>query len=93
MPTDLLQQEDGDLLLVSGDIVWGESTLQHQRDILLARKGDIRQAPLVGVNAEDYIGDDSEDLLRSVRTEFAKDGMKVKRIWTEGTKLRTDAQY
>jgi hypothetical protein len=76
---DILEDETGDLLLENGDLQIGESTKQHQRDILLARQGEYRRAPLRTIGIEDFIDDEKpDDLQAAIRIAMAKDGMKVK---------------
>lgn len=81
MPTDILRDENGDFLKTGDDVVYGESTRHHQKKILLARKGDIRRHPTVGVGLEDYIDDeDPEEMLRETSRQFIKDGMRVHKM-------------
>lgn len=90
-----IKQTNGDLDIGTGDIVTATSDYQHQADILLARKGYYKERPAVGVGVEDYINETApEGLLRSIRKEFASDGMKVTKvtITTEG-EIETDAHY
>ena len=78
---DIQHTSDGDLDLSTGDVLYGESTAQHQRDILLAGKGHYKEAPETGVGVMEYINDsDAGNLLRSIRKEFTRDGMKVTRL-------------
>ena len=56
-------------------------TGQHQRDILLADKGHYKESPETGVGALEYMNDNEPDrLLRSIRKEFTRDGMKVSKV-------------
>lgn len=94
MPRDIQQDENGDILLVNGDIKWGEATGQHMHDLLRSRMGDNRTAPTVGVASDDYMDDETpDDWFRAIRTQFARDGMKVKSIRIAGGKLEIDAHY
>jgi hypothetical protein len=79
---DIKQTTDSDLYLNdAGDIVWAESTLQHQRDILLAHEGEYRLSPAVGVGASDYLDDEGQDnLKREINRQFTRDGMTVRSI-------------
>lgn len=79
---DLKQTTEMDLYLTDvGDIAWTESTLQHQRDILLVHEGEYRLSPLVGVGASDYLDDEGrENLTREINKQFTRDGMTVKSI-------------
>lgn len=91
---DILQDDDGDIKLVDGDIQFGEATGQHQRTLLQARPGDIRTAPLVGVDLTNYLEDNNpNDMFQAIRTQFARDGMKVKSVKIVGGKLAIDAHY
>jgi hypothetical protein len=100
MPTDIRQivqgetGEQGDIYLKGGsgsyDIVWAESTYQHQRDILLAQDGEIRQRPDAGVGLLNYQDDEGpEALLQKITEKLAKDGCKVKTV----TMTKIDAPY
>lgn len=79
---DFLLGDDLDLTIVNGDFEWGESTLEHQRDILLATKGSIRQEPELGAGIVQQLLDDAsyDDLRRSIQKEMEADGMSVKRL-------------
>ena len=94
MPYDLLLTEENDLLIKNGDFVVGESTRQHQNLLLIADKGEFKQYPTVGVGIlrylEDYNGD---NLAREIRAEFNKDGMSVKEIRFNGSKIDITANY
>jgi len=76
-----LQALDGDIAWDNDDLLYVESTEQHQRDILLAGKGHFKSFPLIGVDAMSYVNEENPDsFFRSVRKEFARDGMTVKRL-------------
>jgi hypothetical protein len=94
MPQDLLFTPNGDLDLGSNDLRYGESTDQHQRDILLARKGDYKMAPTVGVGVLDYLLDHTPDeMQRDIRQQFYQDGMTVNKITFLNGLLTLDAPY
>lgn len=91
---DFKQKIDGDIDLSSGDIVWGESTRQHQRDIILTHPGELKHALDSGVGVDDFINDDNPDeLLRKTRQEFIKDGQKVTKISFNNGTINTEAYY
>lgn len=52
---DFLTDDNGDLLIVNGDFVIGESSHQHINDIVLSNKGDFKQWPLLGFGAHRYL--------------------------------------
>lgn len=94
MQRDILQTADGDIKLVDGDIVWGDASEQHQKDLLEARHGDIRTRPDVGVGIEDFLSDDNpDDLYRRIRVEYAADGLKIKSLKIDNGKIVVDADY
>jgi hypothetical protein len=74
--------ETGDLRIEGGDFVTGESTLQHQRDLLITERGQYRLHPDVGVGLASFINDDldRDDITSAIQAEFTKDGMAVGRI-------------
>lgn len=98
MPTDILETADGDIDFSSGDIVYTESTQQHERDLLYARKGDYKAAPGVGVGVENYLKDErAADMLPEIRRQFTNDGMTVRslKLTSNGDKgtVTIDASY
>lgn len=83
---DIQHTDNGDIDISSGDIIYSESTSQHQKDILLADKGHYKESPEIGVGAINYVNDtEPENLYRTIRKEFTRDGMKVTRISMEET--------
>lgn len=96
-------QMDGDIrieprLLPDGGItglVVADVTYQHQKFILYAHPGEYKESPLTGVGIEDYIEDDSpEVLLREIRTQLSADGMSVKTVgFNQKGNLEIEASY
>ncbi len=73
------EEEQEDLLISGGDWKQGESTYQHQRQLILNGKGDYKANPTICVDASNYI--DNEDkgaVKRAIAKEFMRDGMTVK---------------
>ncbi len=90
MRTDIKQTENGDIDLSTGDMLYTESTRQHQKDLLLAGKGHYKETPEAGVGAASYLNDNEPgNLFRAIRKEFTRDGMKVTKI----SMNRTEAYY
>lgn len=92
---DIKHTDTGDIDLSNRDLQYANSDEQHQKDILLARKGYYKEHPEMGVGIEDYRNKtDPEELLRSIRQEFAADGMKVSKVAITATgNIETDASY
>ncbi len=81
MPTDYLLDDDNDLLFKDGDLVIGESTLQHQRNLLLSNYGDNREYPLMAVGVTNFINDDNfGDIAAEIQDVFELDGMEIERL-------------
>ena len=85
---------DGDLLIVAGDLVMGESTVQHQQLLLTTTKGEWKQNPKVGVGIDNFLNDDStNDMMNEINYQFTQDGMKVNSTNMISGKLYIDASY
>lgn len=55
MRQDLLRDENGDLKIVNGDFAIGKSDQQHVEDILRLQPGELKEFPLAGFGAINYI--------------------------------------
>lgn len=78
---DIQHTTTGDVDLSTGDMIYCESTWQHQRDILLSAKGHYKETPEMGVDALNYVNDvEPENLFRAIRKEYTRDGMKVVKV-------------
>lgn len=93
--TDIQLTEEDDIDLSTGDVRYGESTRQHQRDILICAPGDFKQAPTVGVGSVRYLHDNlPDDYLRRVRKQLQQDGMNVLEVaYDQDMDLIVDASY
>lgn len=93
---DVAQTADGDLDLMTedADIRYVESTEQHERDLLLLGKGELKGAPEWGVGIVGFVGEsDPELLLRTVRKELGRDGMRVRSVGMVNGYLTIEAEY
>lgn len=94
--TDLLLDENNDLRIENGDVVFGGSDEQHRMLLLSTEKGAWKENPDVGVGLINYLMDDDiPGLKNEVRKQFIKDGMKVQHVsYEEATNnLNYDAAY
>lgn len=83
---DIGHTESGDIDFSSGDLVYAESTGQHQKDILVSGKGHYKETPELGVDVLNYVNDtEPENLYRAIRKEFTRDGMKVTKVSMDNT--------
>lgn len=90
---DIKQTDTGDIDTTGSDISFVESTLQHQRDLLLTIKGELKDSPSVGVGVVDFVNDeDSAELSTEIRNQFRKDGMTIREIAVSET-IKIDAAY
>lgn len=91
---DIAHTADGDIDLAD-DLTRTEPTAQHERDLLLAGQGDFKEAPDMGVNCIDFMMDnDPSNLLRAVRKQCQKDGMRVRDVrYGPSGELIIDARY
>lgn len=80
----------------TGKVTIGESTRQHQQDILVMGVGWHKFKPTHGVGIADYLGDETSitELKSAIRREFERDGMNVKTIdFQPNGKIEIDANY
>ena len=85
-----------DLMIVNGDLVIGNSNVQHQDLLLIAQQSSFKQSPYVGVGIENFLMDDDvTGIVGKVREEFIKDGQQLTSInYNEQTEQLTyDADY
>lgn len=92
--TDILLT-DYDLETGNGDFLLGDPTYQNQELLLLSQKGEWKENPTIGVGISNYLLDEGKaDLLRDIRIEFNRDGMKVEKISMDAKgKLLIAASY
>ncbi len=94
MPTDILiDTVTNDMASKDGDFVIGDSTRQHQVDLLVASEGQYKQFPTTGVGIEFFLLDeDKTDMIRKIRSQFTRDGMSVLKVTVMGG-ININAQY
>lgn len=95
MPTDYLLDSNFDVMCLNGDIPAGDATYQHQAVLVKALPGSFKQAPTTGVGVDLFLLNESPGLLlREIRSQFTKDGMRVRRVdITPAGRLTIDANY
>lgn len=90
LATNVVRDSTG--LIVSGLVV-GDTLYQNQYLILQAQKGEFKENPTLGVCINDMANDDDlNEWKKSIREEFAKDGLKVNTlsITTSGMEVKAD---
>lgn len=75
----LLDTTTDDLWIQGGDIVIGDSTVQNQRNLILAAPNDWPGTPADGVDLKAYLLDEGNvgELRGRIVREFEADGMKA----------------
>ncbi len=93
--TDILTDDNGDLLIQNGDIVIGESDNQHQVDIILSNKGEYKEFPEIGVGIVQMLSDDDPmSVLIEIKKNLQYDSMKVNNVkFEENGKITIDGSY
>lgn len=74
--TDILLDENDDLLLINGQMVRGESSRQHADLLVRLEKGELRQTPNVGFGIERRLRSvaNPRRFLRELKVELENDG-------------------
>jgi hypothetical protein len=76
---DIGLEQDGDLMLIDGDLAIRESDQQHIADTINANVGWWKEFPTDGVNIRSYSksAGGGQMLARKIKIELEKDGYKV----------------
>jgi len=92
---DILLDDQGELIFRNGDLFIGDSTQQHQDDIILSQKGHYKQNPYIGVGIQDFILDDAsdEEIIATIQQQFELDGMKINDLKIDNGNIEIDANY
>lgn len=91
---DLLLDDTGDLKIVNGSVAIGDAKRDNERLLLLIEKGELRSAPLRTVGLRSYLDDENPDaMMREIRRQFERDGMKVRRLDYSNGKLSMNTAY
>lgn len=94
MGIDIKHTADGDIDLSSGDFLYESGTDQHKKDILVADKGHYKETPEIGVGIINFLQDENpENMLRTIRKECVRDGMKVEKVAMQPAGIEIIAGY
>lgn len=92
--TDILIDNDIDLIVSCGDLTVGDSTLQNQYLILAAQKGEFKEHPMVGAGISDCVNDDDATYWKHrINEELKRDGMTVSEIRIKNENIQINAEY
>jgi len=94
MAKDILLDEDGDLLIVNGDLVIGDSLTQEVAILLQLNKGDLKEDPILGTDLMKRLhGNISKaELQQLLKIQFARDNKDYNEL-KEEIQLRTNENY
>lgn len=85
---------DYDLMLNNGQLVVGEITPQNQALILIAHKGEYKNAPNMGVGLEGIINDhDKTACEREIAEAIRGDGQRIDKLKLTESGLTLEASY
>lgn len=91
---DILLADDGELAIVDGDFVIGDSTKQNQKLLLISQKGEWKQSPLTGVGIDNWLKDETQGGLKAeIKQQFKADGMTINSLIVNGQTITIDATY
>lgn len=82
MAKDILLDDTGDLAIVDGDFVIGDSLDQETEAIILSIKGDFKEFPTFGTNLIEKVkANISEiEIKQIIKTELKKDGKSYQEL-------------
>ena len=84
---------DSSGLITAGFIV-GDVTFQNQTMLINSTKGEIKEDPLAGVGASNFVESaDSASFSREIRSQLNRDGQNVKSISVNIPAVRVEANY
>lgn len=94
-PIDYIVDDNGGYKIENGDFVKGNATQQHQKLLLLAEKGEIKQFPVAGVGIRGYILDEksTSELKSEIGKEFEADGMVIDELSISNGIIKVEAYY
>lgn len=83
MRSDIILNENNELLIVDGDFASGQSDQEHVKHIVEAFKGEYKANPLVGFGAINYLKRDEKiesEFRRDLKIQLENDGYSDSRI-------------
>lgn len=77
-----------DMEVVDGGVSVGDTTSQNEYLVLIAHKGEFKEAPMIGVGIEDMVGDeDGRYWEREIVENLARIGINAKGIEVQDGQL------
>lgn len=93
--TDIVLDDQNDILIENGDFIIGDTDNQNQKLIVIANKGEFKEFPEVGVGIQNMLSDDDPtDVLIEIKRQLEYDGMQIDDVsLTQDGKLIIDGKY
>jgi hypothetical protein len=80
--------------LITGGLHIGDTKWQNVALLMGIHKGEIKDAPLVGVGLEDFLNDeDYRSARREIISQLEREGMRIKRLKIGDGVFDLDAEY
>jgi hypothetical protein len=90
---DILFDSAFEMQIVNGDFFVGNCLNQQIGCLLQALPGNYKQSPTVGIGISDYLLDNAiDELTRTVRLQFKKDQLRLKKISIGIDQINIDAE-
>lgn len=82
MRLDVLDDENGDMMIVDNDIVIGEADNDYANDIIISAPGDFKETPTLGVFIQRFLQGpfDISTIEKAVREQLRADGYPNARV-------------
>lgn len=89
---DYILNDTGDLKIEGGDFAVAESIQQETKLLLISKKGEWKNQPLVGANIQQYLKqrEGITDAIREGKIQLKNDGKIVNYLRIEGNKISVD---
>lgn len=93
MAKDILIGTDGDLLIQSGNLVFGEADSQNLENLLLLNVGDLKWNPMLGCGMIRLTNSriNPQILIRDITLNLKADGWKDIKVSITGMDIKVDA--
>jgi hypothetical protein len=80
--------------LITGGLIIGDTKWQNVALLMDIHKGEIKDAPLVGIGLEDFLNDeDYRSARREIIAQLEMDGMRIKRLKIGNGVFDLEAEY
>jgi len=80
--TDFALDDEGDLVILDGDLMVGDADIQNQKLCILIAKGELREFPTAGVGIQQFLLGEVGvyELTTEIKRQLELDGAKVDKV-------------